>query len=492
MTPDEARQLITDIRRTRAETEGIEVKTAQGGTPFRPLREAMSAFANRTGGGVIVLGIDERLDFAPVGVHDAQKVKTDIVGIATDDITPPFRPSVTFIEVDGKPIVIAEIPEVLQAQKPCYISAGGMQGGSFIRVGPSNRQMTTYEVFTHLNFREQHAFDREIVREADITALDRRRIDTFILRLQTISRRSYVGVDYAEAIERLAIARVDDNVLRPTLAGLICFGEYSQQFRPQLRIVFTEYYGETESARDPGGARFVNDMEFDGPVEEMVDSAVMAVMLVLPSPLYVTDVLHRRETLFPRAAIREAIVNAVAHRDYSGFMTGSAVQIRLFSDRLEIRSPGGLYGGIRIDGLSDQQSTRNEHLMRFLQDLSLVENRGYGIDEMTRACQEYGLPAPEFNATSTWFQVTFRKPARTDPITSIREDRGVDAYDTRPVRDSDLVLGLIAKNGQVTNSDLRELLGLERWQATRLLQRMAARGVIVKHGDRRGVYYTRS
>jgi ATP-dependent DNA helicase RecG len=100
----------------------------------------------------------------------------------------------------------------------------------------------------------------------------------------------------------------------------------------------------------------------------------------------------------------------VAHRDYSSLGRGSQIQIKQFPDRLEIISPGGLYGNVALENLVDGQSTRNRILMRFLEDLDLVENRGSGIDAMVNAIKSVGLNPPKFEDKISNLQVTLYNP----------------------------------------------------------------------------------
>ena len=93
--------------------------------------------------------------------------------------------------------------------------------------------------------------------------------------------------------------------------------------------------------------------------------------------------LFRREIPeYPREAFREALCNAVAHRDYSSYVRGSYIQVRMFADRLEVQSPGGLFGNVTVENIEEEHSTRNPRLMRMMRDMHLVENRGSGIKAM--------------------------------------------------------------------------------------------------------------
>ena len=190
---------------------------------------------------------------------------------------------------------------------------------------------------------------------------------------------------------------------------------------------------------------------------------------------------------YPEEAIREAIVNAVAHRDYSPYVRGSYVQVRLFADRLEIQSPGGIYGNVTEETLEDEQSTRNRVLVRLLEDLHLVENRGSGVRTMIRAMRDANLEPPRFEDRRTSFWVTFRNHTLMGPeaVTWLNQ------FADRPLNDRQrLALVYLRRNPRLTNSDYRRLNHVETVAATRELRGLVQLGLIVPHSTGRWTYYT--
>jgi ATP-dependent DNA helicase RecG len=111
----------------------------------------------------------------------------------------------------------------------------------------------------------------------------------------------------------------------------------------------------------------------------------------------IEGVLRREIPEYPSKALREAIANAVAHRDYSSYVRGSYIQVRMFADRLEIQSPGGLFGNVSVENIEEENSTRNARLMRIMEDMHIVENRGSGIKAMLRSMRQASLEPPGFD-----------------------------------------------------------------------------------------------
>lgn len=157
------------------------------------------------------------------------------------------------------------------------------------------------------------------------------------------------------------------------------FGNYPQATEPQLVVTFMQYSGADEATKGPRGERFVDNRKFEGPIPTMLDEAVSHIMGRVGTASLIDGLLTRDIPEYPRPAVREALLNAVAHRDYSAYMRGSQVQVKLFADRLEISSPGGLFGDVTLETLEERQSTRNLRLMQIEVEeiLAFVRREGF-------------------------------------------------------------------------------------------------------------------
>ena len=487
LTREELLALIAEVRQHQSELEGVEVKSAHRGTPRR-LFEVLSAFANRTGGGVIIFGLDEERDFQTVGVGDAHKLQEDMSSLVSSLMEPALQPEFTVEEIDGKTVVAAEVTELPPSPRPCYYRTAGLQGGSYIRVGNTNRRMSDYEIFGYVSAREQPTFDEEPVGRATLDDLDRRALDDYVAGLRRARPdAAFLDRPLEEALEQLRIVRNTEGVLRPTLVGLLVFGTYPQTYEPQLVITFVQYYGVTEEEQTPRGERFLDNRKFEGPVLKMVDNAVNHVMATIRKSSLIEGLLRRDIPEYPEGAVREAVVNAVAHRDYSNFVRGSYVQIRLFADRLEIQSPGGLYGNVTEDTIEEEQSTRNRTLMRLMEDLHIVENRGSGISTMIRAMRHANLEPPRFRDRRNSFRLTLHSHTLMSP----EAVSWLNQFADRSLNDRHrLALAYLRKNSRITNGDYRRLNHVDALTAGQELRDLVQQGLATQHGSRRWTYYT--
>jgi ATP-dependent DNA helicase RecG len=466
-------RLIAELRRRHGELEGVEAKAAHTGTPadlFKPL----SAFANRAGGGILLFGLDEDAGFKVVGVGNPRKLQEDLSGLAAQ-MEPPLRPSFSVEEIEGGTLVAVEVLEVAFDQKPCYHRPHHLQEGSFIRVGNSTRRMSDYEIYSFISSRTQPKFDAEPILEATLEDLDRGKLEEYLAQQRKARPNApYWNLPFEQILNQLRIVIETDGILRPTLAGLLMFGSFPQRFEQQMVVVFLQFYGTTTTEEAPSGERFLDNRKFEGTVKEIIDNATDYVMASMRKGSLIRGVTRQDIPEYPEVALREAIVNAVAHRDYSHFVRGSHIQVRMFADRLEVQNPGGLYGGVTVDELKEGQSTRNLLLVQLMEDLHLVENRGSGIDAMLEAMQKRGLPAPVFEDKRTAFLVRFYQQTTTDTPSANEEQR---------------ILAYVKKHGFIRRADAQEMLDVNEARARYLLQKMQKAGQLQKEGRYKDARY---
>lgn len=487
MNLEELQKAIKEIQFTQSESDTVEIKTAHRGTP-KKLYRALSAFANRTGGGVILFGLDESENFSIKGVQDVHRLQEEITHLASEEMEPPLRPRFTVDEIDNKTVAALEIDEVPASQKPCYYKNAGLPKGAYLRVGNTNRRMTDYEVFGFLSSREQPVHDEEIIRDASMDDLDMGLMDAYIERLRKHRLAAgYLREDREAIAKRLRIIAMDGNTLRPTLAGLLMFGKYPQEFFPQLMITFVQYYGVTEAERTPRGARFVDNRRFEGSVVEMVEEAETYIMSAMRKSSLIDGMFRRDIPEYPREVLREALANAVAHRDYSPYVRGSYTQVRMFADRLEVQSPGGLFGNVTIDNIEEEQSTRNARLMRMMEDMHVVENRGSGIAAMLHAMRAANLEPPRFEDRRASFKITFHNHTLMTPesVQWLNRFSHLSQINDR----QRLALVYLKHNSHIDNHNYRRLNSVDMMTAGQDLRGLVQAGLVEQTGFGRWTKY---
>ena len=139
MTDEELAEIVAELRSVGGDHVDVEAKASQAELP-KHLWHTLSAFANSVGGGVVVLGLDERTGFRAVGVNDARRIQQDLASLC-DQMEPPLRPQIRPHTIEGKKVVVAEVAEIERGLKPCFYKGAGHLNGSFVRVADGNRKL---------------------------------------------------------------------------------------------------------------------------------------------------------------------------------------------------------------------------------------------------------------------------------------------------------------------------------------------------------------
>ena len=272
-------------------------------------------------------------------------------------MVPVIRPLITVVEKNSKFFVSAEIPGADLTDRPVFYQGRGRLKGSYTRIGDSDEPMTEYEVYSYEAYRKKYQDDIRIIERASFSSLNQDLLVEYVELLKKGKPRLSVLSD-AEIYELMSIRR--DNKI--TLSAVMNFSPYPQAYFPQLCIIATVVPGKEIGTVGKSGERFFDNQRIEGTISEMLEGAMQFVSRNMRTKTIINPQTGKREdrTDYPIPAVREAILNALVHRDYSIHTEGMPIQLILFEDRMEIRNPGGIYGRIKIDQLGKvQPDTRN-------------------------------------------------------------------------------------------------------------------------------------
>ncbi len=405
MTTEELKLIIEKVIHQKMEFQTIEIKAAHEGSPKR-LYDSLSSFSNQDDGGVILFGIDEQSGFKKVGVHDPKALQDKIVE-QCNEMVPKIRPLVTVYEEDGLFFVSAEIPPTDIIERPCYYAGKGRMKGSYVRVGQSDEPMTEYEVFSYEAYRKKYQEDIRPIERAQLSSLGQNEVNSYLSLLRE-NKPNLARLEDQQIMTLMSIL-VDGH---PTLSSLLLFCPYPQAFFPQLSIIATSIPGLEMGVVGQDQERFIDNKRIEGSLAEMLAGTLSFVKNNMRTSTSIDPETGTRKDVpdYPVAALREVVLNALVHRDYSMHTEGMPIQILMFTDRIEIKNPGGLYGRISIDQLGKvQPDTRNPVLATAMEVLGLTENRYSGIPTIRSAMHEAGNPEPIFEEYRGTFTVTLRK-----------------------------------------------------------------------------------
>lgn len=397
----ELKNLISKILKTKSETPNIEFKSAKDGFPER-IYDTLSSFSN-TSGGIIIFGIDEKKDYEVCGVKNPELLEKKIVEQAKE-MEPVVRPLITFCNYEGKIVVAAEIAEMDAINKPCYYLGKGKSKGSYIRIGEADLPMTEYEIYSYDSFKYKTEDELRTNPRIDESIFDQIQLDGFIAKAVS-AKPNLVNLDKKTLVNLNGLSDKDG---KPTVCGIMLFGKYPQYLSPNLDIVAVVCATENYAEESNSGERFIVNKRLDGTIPQMLETGIAFVQQNMSVSTVVDETGHRKDIYeYPVKAIREIILNALIHRDYSIHTENEPIRLEMYPDRIEISNPGGLYGRLTLDELGKTKAdVRNPFIAAALEILNQTENRYSGIPTIYAEMKKAGLLEPKFENLRGTFKVT--------------------------------------------------------------------------------------
>jgi ATP-dependent DNA helicase RecG len=265
--------------------------------------------------------------------------------------------------------------------------------------------------------------------------------------------------------------------LRPTYAALLLFGRSPQRWLPAAQILAARFSGHSF------GDRFIKE-EINGSLISQLKQAEKFLRANLQSVVRLIGFSHQEVPEYPFDAVRELIVNAIAHRDYN--VQGDCIHLNIYSDRLEVTSPGDLPGPITVDNILATRFSRNPVIVQVLADLGYVERLGYGLDRVVTTMRENSLPPPSFEETAGTFRVTLHNtPAEASSPSELSKYQLLD-FNPRQIS----ALNYLSAQRRITNREFQELCpDVHAETLRRDLADLVSRGLLIKIGDKKATYY---
>jgi ATP-dependent DNA helicase RecG len=347
------------------------------------------AFANSDGGQIFV-GVAD--DGSILGITNPQQMEEAIINIARNNCVPPITPMIDRVDIDGRIVLVVQTPRRIGAPHE------NNSGQCYIRVGSSKRLCTPHERARMLQEASLVHYDESPVARTTLANLG---LEAFGKYYQKIFEQSFAEseVPLAPMLENMRFLVKDlDGSSRLSVAGLLLFGNQPQDFLYYARISAVRWAGLE------AGETIIDRQEIMGRLAQQIDQAEAFILRNTRLSTKIEGVRQIDQLEYPRPALREAIVNAVAHRDYS--LAGAQTLLYIFDDRIELRSPGTLPNSVTLDNIRTHYSRpRNETIARVLFNLGYVNTLGSGVPRMIRLLQEQTGRAPDFEVSTAQFLV---------------------------------------------------------------------------------------
>lgn len=349
-------------------------------------------------------------------------------------------------------------------------------GRVLIRSGAKNRPLGGQEILRLASTKTTGDYEIETVPGITTDEFSRKMIDEYLEKRAERTKRPYGG-DLDELLREIGAVNSEG---QPTISGILLFCEYPQQWIPQSSVVFAKFIGKTPRG-ESGLAGYTRREELTGPLPRLIEGAWNLIWSEMAVSAVVKGLEREERYEYPQFAVREAIVNAICHRDYR--LKGRRTEIRMYSDRLEVISPGGLPGFITVENIKDEHFSRNPRLVNGLFQWGYIEELGLGIDRMIEVMKQAGHQAPYFDARPYSFAVTLynarEKPTPPDWAQNVNTNY-------RQAR----ALQYINEKGSITNREYRQLCQGVSAETLRLdLADMVDKGILVKVGSKKGTHY---
>lgn len=461
-----------DLSTLLATGEGPHLAFARERARLEELAETLAAFANGSGG-TLVLGVNPgRGKARPEGLVDPLASRELLLEAALACSPPLVLPLPRVELLDDLRLLVATVPAGL-AQVYAF------HGKYLRRVAAQNQPLAPDALRRLLIERGDVSWERTVPHGSAFAALDPVKIDAYARRLGPVEAEEPLAL----LVRRGCIVRAEPPTPEappfvPTNAGLLLFARDVEAHFPQVEVTLVRYRG-----RDTADSFEREDVRETLP--EAVRRAERWLMEQMRKGSRMVGLEREDWTQFPPAAVREALVNAVSHRDYS--VRGEGIRVALFSDRLEVYSPGRLPGHVTLQNLVEERYSRNECVVQVLADYGLIERLGYGIDRMLRQMEQAELPPPSFRETAAGFLVTLQGQPHADAAV---------APDTRPwvrlgLNERQIAAMLqVTSEHRITSRDVQERYpDVSAETIRRDLADLVERGLLLKVGDKRATYY---
>lgn len=408
-------------------------------SPEKALRSLVS-FAN-TSGGILLIGVEDK-SRRVCGVTEPLRLEERLANLISDSIVPRLLADIEILPWRRRQVVAVQIYP--SSVRPHYLKSLGIKSGVFIRVGSTNRRADQNVIQEFGRLARNESYDEIPIPELNSEAIDFRVASELFAPIRKFRRGDLQTL-------RLLVRYQGREV--PTIGGVLLFGQEKdrQSHFPDAWIQAGLFEGKDRT-------QILDTVEIRCLPVQAVEKTIAFVKHNTPHRAIIGEVRRIDHWVYPFQAVREAIINAIVHADYS--QHGAPIRISIFSDRLEIENPGLLPFGLTVEDIQRGISKlRNRVMGRVFHELNLIEQWGSGIQRMTTACQEAGLSDPLLEEIGSHFRVTLlrgqgKRPMIDEPSRSI-----LDLLKKRGGLSTNEIARKIRRSPRATRTQLLKLIG---------------------------------
>jgi len=449
----------------------IEFKSFSGAVSVSKLAETIVAFANAEGG-TILAGIDD--NGAITGFSPTTENIDRLLNAARDCCQPPVPVKLERVDVEGRTVVAVIVERSTSLHSH-------VDGRVLLRVGSQDNRLLGDEIFKIASAKSQVSYENEPVPQATWDDLDDRVIAEYRRQREERMRES-IQLHKIELVRALGLTAVHEVREVPSVAAVLLFGSHPERFLVQSGLVVVRFAGTEPGSGPTGLPGYIRREDITGPLVHCIERGWQVVWEEMRKEARVISLIRDEIPEYPPFAVREAIVNAMAHRDWR--VGGLRNQIRIFDDRIEVMSAGGFPGHITVENIVHEQFSRNPKTVKVLYQWNYIEELGIGVDRMIKAMVEAGHPPPEFATNGHTVTVTLWSSMRRK-MAAIPE-----AWKGRLNERQMNALQYVREHGSITNREYRELCHVGHAVAARELSELLRHGILIRQKGGRATSYT--
>ena len=469
----------------KGESKNVEFKV-QLPDDSKKYVKTIVAYAN-TSGGRLLIGVDDTTkDIVGVEPSSVFQIMDKIANAVSDMCAPQIVPDITFQTIEGKCIVQVEIYP--GQNRPYYIRSLGKENGTYIRVAGTSRPADE-AVLKDLEYQGAgKSFDELINVETDYSEESALQLCSDIRRYIAQSREIPMG-----KVREITVVNLENwGIIKKSGESYLSTNAFILLTKNTIRLAKIQcalFKGENRAV-------FVDRREFDGPVYDQIEEAYQFVLKHINLGATIDGIVRKDRYELPPESIREAIINSVCHRCY---LEHSCVQIAIYDNRVEITSPGMLYGGLTMEqAIAGRSKIRNVCIAEVFSRMGIIEQWGTGIQRMIQGCREYGVREPEFIDMGDAFRVNFYRSGTETGIETKytgteNTNTGIQTKETGTEKNQMSFLNTLSKterkilefimeDSSITQKEIAQKMGMSKNGIRYAMDKLKDRGILEREG----------
>jgi len=429
--------MIADFFR---ESEGKTLEFKENTKGLQGILKTVVAFAN-TSGGIIVIGVKDKSKEV-LGLKNPLLEEEKLANSISDSILPLLVPEIELITYRNKELIIIRVPHVAG---PFFLKKEGLNKGTYVRFGSTNR-LVDEEMMSSLKLVASNRTFDELPFKGNI--------DKELIK----SAFQWINKDPNDkTCQMLGIYTNQFGKQVPTIGGILLFGINRQENFPDAIIRLACFKSSSKEV-------IIDSIEITSALPFAIIQGIQFIERHVSVESKIGKVFRKDIPTYPPFAIREALINAIVHSDYS--MKGCHIQVAIFSDRIEITNPGGLPFGQTIKkALNGYSRLRNRVIGRVFRELKLIEQWGSGLQRIIETCKKMGLKEPIFEEENNQFRITLFSSKKRQVLLNSWENK---------------IVKYLKENESIKSKEAAKLWKISDRAARTRLKKMTANGIIVR------------